>query len=106
MEADVDFVTRSTEENIATISLNRGKVNAVNETMIEEQRTCFQQSASDPEVNAVILMGQGKFFSFGFDIPEFFNYWTRVSHLLLGWAGKFLRPFKLIFDRALFWCSL
>ncbi|WP_269522532.1 enoyl-CoA hydratase/isomerase family protein [Coraliomargarita parva] len=65
-------VTKS--EAVATVTLSRGKVNALNEAMVEELATCFEELEQDPEVRAVILTGQGKFFSFGFDIPEFLTY--------------------------------
>jgi Delta3-Delta2-enoyl-CoA isomerase len=62
------------DQGIATIRLNRGKVNALNEAVIEEMANCFKELADDAGVKAVILTGTGKFFTFGFDIPEFMNY--------------------------------
>ena len=61
-------------KGIATVTLSRGKVNALNETFVQELDECFEQLKTDPEVKAVVLTGQGKFFSFGFDIPEFLRY--------------------------------
>jgi enoyl-CoA hydratase/carnithine racemase len=66
------LVTR--DRGIATVTLSRGKVNALNEPFVEELNGCFNKLRSDPEVKAIILTGQGKFFSFGFDIPEFLSY--------------------------------
>jgi 3,2-trans-enoyl-CoA isomerase len=62
------------DEGIATVTLGRGKVNAINEYVIDEMTGCFGMLAEDHEVKAVILTGAGKFFSFGFDIPEFLGY--------------------------------
>jgi 3,2-trans-enoyl-CoA isomerase len=59
---------------IATVTLARGKVNALNEPMFREIRTSFQDLEKSDEVRAVILTGRGKFFSFGFDIPELLSY--------------------------------
>jgi 3,2-trans-enoyl-CoA isomerase len=70
----MQFLQLRKEEGIATITLSRGKVNAINEYVIDEMTDCFSALADDPEVKAVIITGQGKFFSFGFDIPEFLNY--------------------------------
>ncbi len=70
----MDFVQFSLDQNIATIVLNRPKVNAINETVVEEFGDCFQKLATDQNVNAVILTGEGSFFSFGFDVPEFLGY--------------------------------
>ncbi|MCI0455260.1 MAG: enoyl-CoA hydratase/isomerase family protein [Candidatus Dadabacteria bacterium] len=68
------FIHLSTDENIATIVLNRPKVNAINEIVVEELGDCFQKLATDQNVKAVILTGEGSFFSFGLDVPEFLGY--------------------------------
>ena len=70
----MNFIRLSIDENIATIVLSRPKVNAINETMVEELRECFQKLAIDPNIKAVILTGEGSFFSFGLDVPEFLSY--------------------------------
>ena len=70
----MNFIRLSIDENIATIVLNRPKVNAINETMVEELRECFQKLAIDPNIKAVILTGEGSFFSFGLDVPELLSY--------------------------------
>ena len=70
----MDFVQTSKKDGIATVTLARGKVNALNEPMIEELECQFEDLAKDNAVKAVILTGRGKFFSFGFDIPEFLSY--------------------------------
>lgn len=58
----------------AIITLNRPKVNALNERVITELRAAFQNAESNDYVNSVILTGEGSFFSFGFDVPEFHSY--------------------------------
>lgn len=56
-------------DDIATIALNRPDVhNAMNETLMQELTTCFQQLASDPSVSTVILTGNGKSFCAGADL--------------------------------------
>ena len=62
------------EDGLATITMRNGKVNAINELMLGELETCFRSLEADPAVGAVIWTGQGKFFSFGFDVPALFNY--------------------------------
>ncbi len=64
----------SVGENIAMIKMNRGKVNALNEPMVDELRGVFNSLKINQDVRAVILTGQGKFFSFGFDVPELYDY--------------------------------
>jgi Delta3-Delta2-enoyl-CoA isomerase len=41
---------------------------------VEEIQGGFKAIETDETVRAVILTGQGKFFTFGFDIPEFLSY--------------------------------
>ncbi len=60
--------------NMATVTLSRGKVNALNEVMVEEITKSFEDLATENEVKAIIFTGSGKFFSFGFDVPEFLSY--------------------------------
>ena len=62
------------EEKIATITINRPKVNALNEGVVEEISGDFDNVRNDKNVNAVILTGEGSFFSFGFDVPGFMDY--------------------------------
>ena len=62
------------KDSIAMMTLARGKVNALNEPMVEELRTRLEILEGDEEVRAIVLTGRGKFFSFGFDIPELLDY--------------------------------
>lgn len=64
----------SKDGEIATVTLSRGKVNALNEPMVEELTKSFEDLETDNEVRSIIFTGSGKFFSFGFDVPEFLNY--------------------------------
>ena len=70
----MDFLRLSTNDGIAEARLKRGKVNALNEGVVDEISGCLQHMAADPDIRAVILTGEGSFFSFGFDIPEFLSY--------------------------------
>jgi len=74
MEDIMNFTSVSKDSGLATITLSRGKVNAFNEPMVEQINSCFNDLEQDSAVKAIILTGQGKFFSFGFDIPEFLGY--------------------------------
>lgn len=64
----------STADGIATVTMNRGKVNALNEAMVDELHDVFNDLQTNPDVRAVVLTGTGKFFSFGFDVPELYDY--------------------------------
>jgi 3,2-trans-enoyl-CoA isomerase len=70
----LSFVSLSMTDGIAEVRLKRGKVNALNEQVIDETAGCLQSLAVDADIRSVILTGDGSFFSFGFDIPEFLSY--------------------------------
>ncbi|MBT3312356.1 MAG: enoyl-CoA hydratase/isomerase family protein [Desulfobacteraceae bacterium] len=62
------------EDGVVTVTLNRGKVNAITGAVVEEMHNTLSDLEHDTTVRAVILTGHGNFFSFGFDIPEFLSY--------------------------------
>jgi 3,2-trans-enoyl-CoA isomerase len=100
-ETTEGFIQLAKADGIGTLSLQRGKVNALNEVLIEELAASLQQLEADPEIKAVILTGTGKFFSFGFDIPEFLNYapadFIRYLEKFTGlYASMFMFPKPLI----------
>jgi len=70
----MEFVRLSMDGGIAELRLKRGKVNAISEQLGDEVAGCLRRLAADTEIRAVILTGDGSFFSFGFDIPEFLGY--------------------------------
>ncbi|MCL5126585.1 MAG: enoyl-CoA hydratase/isomerase family protein [Deltaproteobacteria bacterium] len=70
----MSFVLQTIEDSVATLTLNRGKVNAINEAVAEELGKNLEELVSSNNVKTVVLTGLGRFFSFGLDIPEFLNY--------------------------------
>ena len=70
----MQYLTSESSEGITTVRLNRGKVNALNESVVDELTACFREITEDRDTKTVILTGTGKFFTFGFDIPEFMGY--------------------------------
>lgn len=70
----MQFVTVNKDEDFATITISRGKVNAFNDAVVDELRQAFRELERDPKTRALILTGSGKFFSFGFDIPHFLSF--------------------------------
>ncbi|MEW6143641.1 MAG: enoyl-CoA hydratase/isomerase family protein [Thermodesulfobacteriota bacterium] len=70
----MEFVHLTVDDGIATVALDRPRVNAINEQVVLELRNAFRELALDARVKAVILTGRGSFFSFGFDIPAFMDY--------------------------------
>lgn len=70
----MSFVHTSITDSLAVVRLERGKVNAINEAVIDELAATFESIRTDAAVNSIVLTGTGPFFSFGFDIPELYEY--------------------------------
>jgi 3,2-trans-enoyl-CoA isomerase len=70
----MNFVQMIKSAGIASLMLSRGKVNALNNEVVDQIRNALSSIEHDPDIKAVILTAQGNFFSFGFDIPEFLSY--------------------------------
>jgi len=85
----MEFIDISTDSGIATVRINRPKVNALNERLIDELSGAFRDMSGDTETKAVVLTGEGSFFSFGFDIPELIDYEKGSFH-------KFVSKFSML----------
>jgi enoyl-CoA hydratase/carnithine racemase len=68
------FVKVDISDGIAVVTLSRGKVNALNKTVVCELRQCLEKLSVDRDLKAIVLTGSGKFFSFGFDVTEFLSF--------------------------------
>lgn len=91
----MNFVHSSTEDDIATVTLQRGKVNALNEPMVEEIGDLFRTLEMDSAVKSIIFTGTGKFFSFGFDVPEFLQY---PKEDFINYLEKFTNLYTYLFQ--------
>jgi enoyl-CoA hydratase/carnithine racemase len=67
-------IRKTLTDNVAQLVLSRGKVNAINEELVDELKLILDELESDDNVGAIVLTGQGSFFSFGLDVPEFLTY--------------------------------
>jgi enoyl-CoA hydratase/carnithine racemase len=85
-------VTIATEGELAVVTLERGKVNALNQHVLGELAETFDRLETDSGVRAVVLTGAGSFFSFGFDVPELLTY-------SLDRTRKFLTDFTSLYTR-------
>lgn len=69
--ADFETIKFEKKGNLAYVTVNRPKaMNALNSQVLDELRQAFHQIATDDEVRAVILTGEGKAFVAGADIAE------------------------------------
>lgn len=90
----MEFHECAVKDGIARIALARGKVNAINEAVVDELTGRLDQLSRDPQVKSVVLTGSGKFFTFGFDIPEFLSY---LKPDFIRYLTKFTDLYRLIF---------
>ncbi len=68
------FIEVKKQGDVTTLTLARGRVNALIGEVLVEWKEALERVREDPETRAVVLAGHGSFFSFGFDIPEFLSY--------------------------------
>jgi enoyl-CoA hydratase/carnithine racemase len=67
--ADYQHLSVSVADKVATVVLNRPEArNAINQRLIHELRTIWDDLADDKSVNAVLLTGEGRYFSVGGDV--------------------------------------
>lgn len=59
------------ENNIATLTIDSPPANALSSTLLQDLNVRFDEISQDATVKAVILKGEGRFFSAGADIKEF-----------------------------------
>lgn len=67
----MEFVTVTKEGNAAFLKMERPPANALSRQMIQELAGVIEGLEQDSEVRAVLLYGEGRFFSAGADIKEF-----------------------------------
>jgi len=90
MEEDcmMKFVTVAKEGNAAFVKMERPPANALSRQMIGELSEAFEQLRGDQETRAVLLYGEGRFFSAGADIKEFTTVENGSTFTKLARAGQ------------------
>jgi enoyl-CoA hydratase len=90
----MDHIKIETDQNgIASLVLDRPKVNAMNSLLLTEIRDAFHQLADDDGVRGVLVTGHGKCLSAGLDLSE-------LMSLQDADAAHFLRLVDEAFDAA------
>lgn len=67
----MEFLNYSVENHIADVTINRAPANALSSAIIKELSGLFDELKEDENVRAVLIHGEGRFFSAGADIKEF-----------------------------------
>ena len=88
------------KQDYTIVQMNRGKVNAINQEMVQELRQTFQELQQNVEVKGVLLTGQPHYFSAGLDLIELIQYNDSQIHEFFGAFGslyqelvRFPKPF-------------
>ncbi|WP_211653888.1 enoyl-CoA hydratase [Planococcus alpniumensis] len=71
----MEFISWKKEDGIAIATINRPPANALSRALILEVDALLDEVKNDSDVRAIVLHGEGRFFSAGADIKEF----TEVS---------------------------
>lgn len=88
----MSVITLSVDEQIATLTIHSPPANALSSTLIKELDKKLDEIEKQ-SVKAVILKGEGKFFSAGADIKEFTSLQQSVDYESLSRNGQ------IVFDR-------
>jgi enoyl-CoA hydratase/carnithine racemase len=70
----METIKVSVSDRLATITLSRGKSNALNGQLITELDDMLKNISADDNIGGVILTGTAPFFSAGLDLVELYNY--------------------------------
>jgi enoyl-CoA hydratase/carnithine racemase len=62
------------EDDIRIVTLKNGKTNPFNKEMLLRLKEIIDEVNSTPTLKGIILTGDGRFFSSGFDLPIFINF--------------------------------
>lgn len=92
-EDTMGVLSLNVKYNIATITIDSPPANALSSQLLSELNDNLNGIGHDSEVKAVIIKGEGKFFSAGADIKEFTSLQEQGEHKKLAEKGQ------EIFDR-------
>ncbi|MHB8879566.1 MAG: enoyl-CoA hydratase/isomerase family protein, partial [Myxococcaceae bacterium] len=92
----MEHVTLKAIGAVAEVTLGRGKVNALDERLVDELADAFRALEADPAVRAVVLTGRGAFFSFGFDVPHLVRY--SKEEFIAHWLERFTGLYRQLFS--------
>lgn len=84
----MNFLKWSSEDQIATISINRPPANALSSGLLKELSTVLDEIEADQDVRVVLIHGEGRFFSAGADIKEFTTIQTGEDFTKLAESGQ------------------
>ena len=66
----MEFITWKKEDGVAIATINRPPANALSRALILEVDELLNEVENDADVRAIVLHGEGRFFSAGADIKD------------------------------------
>lgn len=84
----MEYLTWSSKENAAVITLNRPPANALSSGLLRELSAALDDIEPNREIRAVVIHGEGRFFSAGADIKEFTTVTSSGDFSNLGKFGQ------------------
>lgn len=91
----MNFVRAEHDQNVAVLTLSRGKVNAINDQLVDELQVAVANATADDRVRAVVLASdKPNFFSTGFDVTEVFQY---ERGKMIEFFGKYVSLYESIY---------
>lgn len=84
----MEFLSWKVDEGVAVVTINRPPANALARQLIVELDGILDEIAADSSARAVLLHGEGRFFSAGADIKEFTNVQTGEEFSRLAENGQ------------------
>ncbi len=62
------------EDGILMVEFANGKFNSITGETLQQLRDAVEKTNSDPSIKGIVLTGQGRMFSSGFDLPTFMGF--------------------------------
>lgn len=84
----MEFVTVTKEGNASFLKMERPPANALSRQVMQELASVFDELEHDPQTRAILLYGEGRFFSAGADIKEFTTVENGASFAELAHNGQ------------------
>ncbi len=70
----MDNIIVTYKRDYAIVQLNRGKVNAMEQKLVDELRVTIKEMENNDDVKGVIISGQPHYYSAGLDVIKLYNY--------------------------------
>ncbi|PLR77742.1 enoyl-CoA hydratase [Bacillus sp. V3-13] len=84
----MEFLKWSSSDRVATITIERPPANALSSAVLKELSAVLDEIESNDDVRAVLIHGEGRFFSAGADIKEFTTIKTGEDFTVLAGHGQ------------------